>query len=60
MANIPYRYTQEAQDSRDRSARLARTNATCEVWSGACFRCCINRGRSCGDCIRYSHYEAED
>jgi hypothetical protein len=56
MANIPHKFTQEAEDSRDRDRKLAQHNATTLVFGGHCFKDCANRGDKCRDCFKNSDF----
>jgi hypothetical protein len=54
MANIPDRFTQDAEDSRARDRKLMANNATQLIFKGTCLKNCANRDIKCDDCFRFS------
>jgi hypothetical protein len=57
MSNLPSKFGQEAEDKRRRDASL-KTSKSRVHWSmDSCVKFdCSNRGKKCGDCIRFSEY----
>lgn len=56
MANIPEKYTQEAEASRARDKKIAASGMYQTVFKSACIRNCAVRDKKCDDCIRFSEY----
>ena len=58
MANIPDKFTQEAQDERDMRSKLTSAKSRWS-WGGECMKWdCQNRGTSCDECWKFDQYEA--
>ena len=57
MANIPDKFTREAQDERDMRSKL-RSPKSRFSWAGECMKFdCVNRDLDCDECYRFSRYE---
>lgn len=56
MSDLPYKFTQDAEDSRARDKKLEFHNANQLVFGGHCFADCANRGEKCRDCFRKSDF----
>ena len=57
MANIPHKFTREAQDERDMRASMRNPKSRFS-WAGECLKFdCVNRDTECDQCYRFSEYE---
>ena len=51
MANIPHKFTQEAQDERGMKKTLENPKSRWRWGVGVCLKECANRGKKCTSCV---------
>jgi hypothetical protein len=60
MANIPDKFTREAQEERDMRSKLKSAKSRWS-WSGECMKFeCVNRDIECGQCYKFSEFATND